>query len=567
MNTRTRALVTFAACLFAIGAARGDELQNISREFWRWRAANQPITSDDIPRLERPAGWAPDWTRAAVNRRRREVAAFASRLDRIDASGLPIAWQVDRRLLRSAFARVRWELDLERGWERNAMFYVDQTVGALFDALVQPPPFSKSREAQIARRIASIPATLESARGNLTLAQGPFARLAMARLEGIRERLSSSVRELKPLLSPGTGAGLEQSTARAVVALESYREWLGNRLPGLREQTAVGREAYGFFLTNVALLPFTPEEILAMGRQEWARSVARETHARAGNAGLPPPGMAPDHATQISRLERAEVAVRRFLKEKDLLTVPSSIRRYRGAAIPGYLSALQGFGEQDDLTSEARLAEDAVRYIPPPDPSLGFFALSMARDPRPVLVHEGVPGHAFQLALSWAHEDPVRRGYYDSSANEGIAFYAEEMMLDTGFFDDSPRLRETIASFLRLRALRVEVDVRLALGDFSIDQAAEYLSRAVPMDAGTARFEAEAFASTPGQAISYEIGKLQVLRFLAEARRALGEKFSLRAFHDFLWKNGNVPIALQRWELLGLRDEVDLLDRPLERRR
>ncbi len=563
---RTLALWTFAAFLLILPAARGDELQTISREFWQWRAANQPVTSDDIPRLDRPAGWTPEWTRAAVERRRREVAAFEARLDRLDASGLPVAWQVDRRLLRSAFARVRWELDVERGWERNAVFYVDQTVGALFDALVRPPPFSKARASEISGRLASIPSTVESAKGNLVRAEGPFARLAIARLEGIRERLTSCVRELKPLLPPGA-ADLDASSQRAIAALENYREWLGNRLPTLRMQTAVGREAYSFFLRNVALLPFNPEEILAMGRQEWARSVARETHEAARAAGLPALALAPDRASQISRLEKAEADVRRFLAEKNLLTIPAGMRRYREREIPAYLVALGPLGEQDDLTSEARRAEDAVRYIPPPDASLGFFALSMARDPRPILVHEGVPGHAFQLALSWAHEDPLRRGYYDSSANEGIAFYAEEMMLDAGFFDDSPRTRETIASFLRLRALRVEVDVRLALGDFSIDQAAEYLARTVPMDPATAREEAAEFASAPGQAISYEIGKLQILRFLADARRAQGEKFSLRAFHDFLWKNGNVPIALQRWELLGLRDEVDVLDRPAERRR
>ena len=64
------------------------------------------------------------------------------------------------------------------------------------------------------------------------------------------------------------------------------------------------------------------------------------------------------------------------------------------------------------------------------------------------------------------------------------------------------------------------------------------------------------FAATPGQAITYTIGKLQILGLLADARERQGEKFSLRAFHDFVWKNGNVPIALQRWELLGLTDEV-----------
>jgi len=51
--------------------------------------------------------------------------------------------------------------------------------------------------------------------------------------------------------------------------------------------------------------------------------------------------------------------------------------------------------------------------------------------------------------------------------------------------------------------------------------------------------------------MTYQIGKLQILRFLANARLQQGDKFNLRAFHDFVWKNGNVPIALQEWELLG----------------
>jgi uncharacterized protein (DUF885 family) len=170
-------------------------------------------------------------------------------------------------------------------------------------------------------------------------------------------------------------------------------------------------------------------------------------------------------------------------------------------------------------------------------------------------VHEGVPGHYFQLAVSWQNPDPIRRHYYDSGANEGIGFYAEEMMLQAGLFDDSPHTREIIYHFMRLRALRVEVDVKLALGQFTLEQAAEYLESKVPMDRQTARSEAIGFATAPGQAISYQIGKIQILRFLADARRLQGEKFSLRKFHDSLWNNGNVPIALQRQEYGG--DELD----------
>ncbi|HEX4696894.1 MAG TPA: DUF885 family protein, partial [Candidatus Udaeobacter sp.] len=120
-----------------------------------------------------------------------------------------------------------------------------------------------------------------------------------------------------------------------------------------------------------------------------------------------------------------------------------------------------------------------------------------------------------------------------------------------GLFDDSPHTREIIYNFMRLRALRVEVDVKLALGEFTLEQAAKYLQEKVPMDEQTARQEAIAFATGPGQAITYQTGKLQIMQFLADARMQQGDKFNLRAFHDFVWKNGNVPIALQRWEFLG----------------
>jgi uncharacterized protein (DUF885 family) len=197
-----------------------------------------------------------------------------------------------------------------------------------------------------------------------------------------------------------------------------------------------------------------------------------------------------------------------------------------------------------------------VSYIRAPGPKLGFFYLSTARDPRPIIVHEGVPGHYFQLCLGWRHPDPVRRHYYDSSANEGIGFYAEEMMLQAGLFDDNAQTRATIYKFMRLRALRVEVDVRLALGEFSLEQAADYLERTVPMDRATAMSEAALFASAPGQAISYQIGKLQLTTLLADARRQAKGEFSVLAFNDYVWQNGNVPFSLQRWELLGDASDV-----------
>ena len=340
------------------------------------------------------------------------------------------------------------------------------------------------------------------------------------------------------------GPAIENATK----ALEAYRAWLQQGLPQMGEQTAVGHEAYSFFFTNVALYPFTPEQLLEWSHQEWARSVAAEQLERQHNQTLPELQMFHDAPTQAAHTAEMELQVRRYLVEHGLLSVPENFPHYTVRALPAYLSALGDFGELDDFTGPSRLRDNCVRWMPAPSDKLGYFAKANAHDPRPDLVHEGVPGHYMQLWLGWNNPDPIRRHYYDSGANEGLGFYAEEMMLEGGLFDDSPRSREIIDNFMRLRALRVEVDVKLALGEFTLDQAAAYLARMVPMDSATSKSEAALFATQPGQAISYQAGKLQIVEFLAEARTQGGDKFDLREFQDFVWRNGNVPIQLQREE-------------------
>jgi hypothetical protein len=322
----------------------------------------------------------------------------------------------------------------------------------------------------------------------------------------------------------------------------------------METNTAVGRDSYCYFLKHVALMPFTPEQLLAMSKQEWERSVAFESFERIRNEGLPLPPVFENQAAQIRREAELEADIRVFLEAKNILTVPEWVKHYHNLPLPSYVAPLSFMGVTDDLTGPGRLNEDGISYIKVPSPHLDYFSLSIARDPRPLIVHEGVPGHYLQLVLSWAHENPIRRNYYDSGANEGIGFYAEELMMQFGLFDDSPHTREIMYSFMRLRALRVEVDVKLALGLFTIDQAAAYLQEVADLDPATAWQEATFFASAPGQAITYQIGKLQIVSFLADARRIQDDTFNLRAFHDYVWKNGNVPIALLRWELLGLTD-------------
>jgi uncharacterized protein DUF885 len=523
------------------------DVLGLGEAFWKWRATTQPLSGDDIPRIERPSGWTPDWSSDSVEARRRELARFRKEHERLRGAvgQAPVRDQVDYRLLGSAIARVEWELDILRGWQRNPHFYVHQTVGAIFEALLPPAPITND----LRRRVQSIPQTLDAGRENLSgHAVGPFARLALSSLEDIGARLTTVERELKPKLESGIDFG------PAARALEAFADWLREHLDGMSAETAIGRQAYVDFLRQVAINSLQPEEIVAGARQELERAVAFEAMAALRNRHEPQWQLPRSAAEQVENELNGEAQLRAFCEEHDLLTFPAWLRRYRNAVTPGYLAPLRGFGVMDDLTSPTRLDEDGLHYIPEPRPDLPYFYLAMARDPRTLIAHEGV--HFYQLARGWHQSDPIRRFYYDSGPNEGIGFYAEEMLLQAGLFDDQPRSREIIYNFMRLRAVRVDVDVRLALGELDIDSGAQELAQRVPMDVETAREEASFFASEPGQAITYQVGKLQVIGFLADARRARGEKFSLRAFHDSLWDNGNVPIALQRWEALGLGDQV-----------
>jgi uncharacterized protein (DUF885 family) len=536
-------------------------LQQLSSDFWEWRASEQPFSFDDIPRIDRPEGWAADWSSSTIAKRRDQLAGFERRYKELGrvVEDRPRADTVDYLLVGSAMARARWELDYVRGWQRNPWFYLDQTLASVFVSLTQPPPFDEARSAEIVRRIQAIPQIIADGEANLKDPAGPLAQLSIHQLNDIRPRLEEMARELKPQLTMGSAAQLDAAVQAAIRALEGYRAWLEQRLPAMSSNVAVGRNDYVFFLKHVALIPYTPEQLRAMGRQEWERAVAFEAYEKNCNAGLLQLPLAKDQAAQMAREERQEQEIRNFLAEKNILTVPAWVQHYRNLPFPAYLAPLAAFGVADDLTGPTRLKDQATSYIKTPSPDRGYFDLSTARDPRGIIVHEGMPGHYFQKVMSWTNEDPIRRHYYDSSANEGIGFYAEEMMLQAGLFEDSPRTREIIYNFMRFRALRVEVEVKLSTGEFTIEQAADYFVKTVPLDRATAMEDATFYASVPGVGISYQTGKLQIMKLLAEARLVQGDKFDLRQFHDFVWKNGNVPIALLRYEYLGKTDEIEAL--------
>ncbi|MGA1737946.1 MAG: DUF885 family protein [Candidatus Nanopelagicaceae bacterium] len=537
-----------------------EEIAKLGQDFWQWRTLQQPRSHDDIPRIERPRGWTPQWSKDDVARYRQDVASFLSRFKSIDAGSatkptVSIESYVEYRLIGSAIHRALWELDHLKIWQEQPRFYIDQSIGVLFDHLL-PLEITESALREVSLILHETPRILADGQANLEgHAIKAYAEVAIELLHDIENQVREVVTHLKPKAGPSLAEELASRSEKAIEAFVAYRSWLLSKKESMAPIKAIGREMYQWFFDNIALVPYSPEEMRAVGFIEWERAVTLESLSRNKHRNQPVTPLPKSAEEQVANEKRAEASVREFYVGEGILSQPDTLKHYLNAPIPPYLVPIRWLGVTDDLTGPSRVDENGYSYVPTPHLELPYFYIANARDTRAGIVHEGA--HYQQLAISWRHSRPLRRHYYDSGSNEGIAFYNEELMLAAGLFDDAPHSQTLMYNFMKLRAMRVIVDVNLAIGEIDIPTATAYLEKKVPMDHGTAYDEAVFFASSPGQALTYQIGKTQIIKFYSDAIEKMREKFNIQAFHDYLWLNGNVPISLQRLEYLG--DASDLI--------
>lgn len=161
-----------------------------------------------------------------------------------------------------------------------------------------------------------------------------------------------------------------------------------------------------------------------------------------------------------------------------------------------------------------------------------------------LLLHEGQPGHHFHLALQQELDIPrFRRFLWYDAFGEGWALYAESLGREMGFYDDPYNYLGRLQMEL-LRAVRLVVDTGLHARGWTREQAIRYIMENQGVAEDNARRATERYMAWPGQALSYKTGEMRLLELRARARRELGDKFDLRAFHDELLGNGSLPLSM-----------------------
>jgi uncharacterized protein (DUF885 family) len=157
--------------------------------------------------------------------------------------------------------------------------------------------------------------------------------------------------------------------------------------------------------------------------------------------------------------------------------------------------------------------------------------------------HEGVPGHHMQISIAQEQTDLPqfrRQGGYNAFV-EGWALYSERLGKEVGFYEnpynDYGRLQDEM-----LRAIRLVVDTGLHAKKWSRDQVVQFFHDHSAIDELEVQIETDRYIVWPGQALGYKLGELKITELRERARKALGDRFDLRAFHDQLLGAGALPL-------------------------
>lgn len=187
------------------------------------------------------------------------------------------------------------------------------------------------------------------------------------------------------------------------------------------------------------------------------------------------------------------------------------------------------------------------------DQAAFYWVNTYALDKRPLYalpaltLHEAVPGHHLQIALSEEQENlpDFRRHSYISAFGEGWALYSEWLGVEMGMYPD------LYSEFGRLsyemwRACRLVVDTGLHAKGWTRQEAIAYLEKHTALSKHNVITEVDRYIGWPGQALSYKLGEITIKQLRQNEERRLGEQFDVREFHDSILKHGAVPLSVLR---------------------
>lgn len=367
----------------------------------------------------------------------------------------------------------------------------------------------------------------------------PVAEVGARNFAGFAAYLRGDVeKRIAPALDRAERERFEVVNAGLAHEAQALSEWLKREAARGDQSHVLGRERFVKLLevqealtTPLDAFEHMNEEDLAGNRRAYEALAATVTPVPVRESDL--------FATARRMVEDA----RRFLVDHAIVTIPSAdavtvretppYERWNSASI--------------EMSGPFETARSAFYQLTIPDKSWPAAEraayLGSVGDLLGTTIHEVFPGHFVQLR--WAERAPTRvqKAFGNYAFIEGWAHYSEQMMIDEGFGQADPANRLAMLHGALLRNCRFAASIGIHVRGETVDQAEKRFVDDCHQSRSTAHEQAVRATFDPGY-FAYTLGKLQILELRAEAKSALGERFSLQRFHDALLAHGSPPLAL-----------------------
>jgi uncharacterized protein (DUF885 family) len=537
------------------------DLHRLAEDYYNWRNQNYPVFASDAG-LHTWDNKLTDYSLSALLARRLHVKELLGKVRGMQTTSWSKDDRIDWLLFRAQLDGIAFfdrVIDFE---ETDPQTYVNECSNGIFSLLKKEYDTPRNRSLAATARLKQMPFVIELGKHNLTKPVQLYARLAIDSARSIDTLFTDSLMTLTKDLSPAEKGDLIKARDEALGSIHGYADWLERRLPGMIPFKPMGEENYNYLLKNIYLLPLDAKQLEMLGQTELARYRGLESMLPDPSLADPNPARSAnvpkDQEAFLKAYESRENEMINFLKDNHLVTLPSYLGRFEIRQLPEAFKPTSpgGFMNPPGVYDKD---PSGFYFIPTYNAaSKNFYIRAAIEDPRPILGHEGIPGHFLQLSIANHLTNEIRRQHGDGIFVEGWALYGEEMLMRTGLYPVNSASQGQILRLSRYRAARVGVDVNLQTGKWTFEQAVQYFMEAGGLDREAAEGEAAGAAASPSQKITYMTGKWQIMRLLGKYRDKQGANFRLGQFHDDLIKNGSLPLSVVEWILLDDSSSLDL---------
>lgn len=512
-----------------------DDLVTLFNE---WRSFEKPPLLDG----------APDYTKATFQKRWPDFKELQAQLKSIDTAHWAIEKQVDWMIVWAEMNGYDFNHNILKPWVRDPAYYKSvweyksdvpahegPTNHGTLELWTYTFPLTSDEQTRLIKDLKVIAPLNAQAQQNLT---GNAKDLWITGIRDIQYQsvVLTNLKEHEDIKEEGELVALIDDAIRST---NDFVSWLQEQATSKTGPSGIGKDNYTWYLQNVHLVPLTWDDEVMILKRELARawsSLKLEEHR---NRNLPKLTDANSPEAYDVMADIAAKSLIDFLEQQDIVTVK-----------PYFDTALR---------------EHLGEYVP--KEKRNFFLIGEHLDPRPLYSHFY---HWFELARmdNEPHKSEIRKGplLYNifDSRNEGTATAVEEMFMQAGLYDDSPRTKEIVYIMIAQRAARGLGSLYAHSNEMTMEEAggihSEYTPRGwMKTEKELLIFEQHLYLRQPGYGTSYITGKYLLESALADYARIQelnNHPFVTKEFFDTLNSIGNIPISLGHWQMTGQKQHL-----------